>query len=117
MGTKLEELRNGCFARAKDDEPMFVLLGRDPQAPSLVRQWATNRQREVELGKRPATDMEQVREAGDLANRMEAWREQADGSWRDGLFAVPEGDRHTNGATQPLDTSAEDMFRRQNPAS
>ena len=40
MGTKLTELRDGCFARALDDEPMFVLLARDTSAPSLVRLWA-----------------------------------------------------------------------------
>lgn len=40
MGLKAKELESGCFAKAKDDEPMFVLLGRDMLAPVLVRLWA-----------------------------------------------------------------------------
>lgn len=88
MGTKLDELRDGCFARAKDDEPMFVLLGRDRQAPTLVRQWAENRKAEIELGRKPASDMPMVTEAFQCADNMEAWREANDGSWRiGGLFA------------------------------
>lgn len=86
MGTKLEELRHGCFARAMDDEPMFVLLARDPSAPRLVRQWAMEREADVKAGKRPATDLAVVEEAHGCADRMEAWRAQNDGAWRSGLF-------------------------------
>jgi hypothetical protein len=86
MGTKLQELRDGCFARAMDDEPMFVLLSRDPSAPALVRQWADQRTGEVNAGTRPASDMEQILEARGCADRMEAWREANDGAWRNGLF-------------------------------
>lgn len=106
MGTKLQELRDGCFQRAMDDEPMFVLLGRDPSAPELLERWAREREAEVRAGRRPAADMAQVEEARRGAERMRAWREANDGAWRRGLFGadhgVPAGTRHDNGATQDL---------------
>lgn len=86
MATKLTELRDGCFAKAMDDEPMFVLLARDPQAPALVRQWATRRRLDIGMGRRPSSDMAQVDEAERNADNMESWRLANDGAWRTGLF-------------------------------
>lgn len=86
MGTKLTELRSGCFHAAMDDEPMFVLLARDPSAPKLVRQWADKRTGEINSGTRPASDMGKVLDALENADRMEHWRKENDGAWRDGLF-------------------------------
>ena len=100
MGTKLQELRNGCFARAMDDEPMFVLLGRDLAAPDLIRFWAFTRENDIKSGKRPATDMAQIQEARDTADRMEQWRKDHDGEWRNSLFAKHE---------QLIDTVAKGM--------
>jgi hypothetical protein len=100
MGTKLTELRNGCFHRAMDDEPMFVLLARDPSAPSLVLAWAQGRELEIRDGKRPASDMEMVEEAREAARKMMAWREANDGAWREGLF--PE---------HPTEQSKNDLLR------
>jgi hypothetical protein len=40
MGTKNNPGRYDCFSSAAPDEPMFVLLGRDPMAAVLVRLWA-----------------------------------------------------------------------------
>lgn len=88
MGTKLQELRDGCFNRAMDDEPMFVLLARDPKAPELVRKWADDRTDDINAGRRPSTDREQVDEALRCAARMEIWREENDGAWREGLFGT-----------------------------
>jgi len=88
MGTKLKELRDGCFARAMDDEPMFVLLGRDDKAPAQVRAWAAQRRADISLGKRPASDHAVVAEAYATADAMEQWREDNDGAWRSGLFGV-----------------------------
>lgn len=87
MGTKLQELRSGCFAAAMDDEPMFVLLGRDPSAPDNVRAWADEREAAIKAGRKPSSDMSKVTEARECADNMEAWREENDGAWRDGLFA------------------------------
>lgn len=48
MGTKNNPGKFDCYANAGDDEPMFVLLGRDKHAPSLVRLWALMRVQEGE---------------------------------------------------------------------
>jgi hypothetical protein len=87
MGTKLHELRDGCFARAMDDEPMLVLLARDLSAPDLAEDWANRREADVTAGRKPASDLGQVEEVRDLAGQMREWREANDGAWRNGLFA------------------------------
>jgi hypothetical protein len=43
MGTKNNPGDFDCYANAEPDEPMFVLLGRDPTAAALVRLWAATR--------------------------------------------------------------------------
>lgn len=119
MGTKLEELRSGCFARAMDDEPMFVLLGRDPGAPALVRRWAAEREYEIRVGRRPASDIVQVQEARGCANRMEGWREQNDGAWRTGLFARSEQLKGSvaqgmdDAGMSPRDAEADELHQRE----
>lgn len=40
MGTKNKPGAFDYYANAHPDEPMFVLLGRDRDAPKLIRQWA-----------------------------------------------------------------------------
>lgn len=67
MGSKSEPSKFDCYGAADDDEPMFVLLGRDPLAPSLVRMWADLR----ELTRGPS---EKVDEARSLAEWMEDWQ-------------------------------------------
>jgi hypothetical protein len=69
-----------------DNEPMFVLLARDPQAPDIVEIWANQRAHEISKGRRPASDMDQVNEARATAQDMRDWREANDGAWRTGLF-------------------------------
>ncbi len=86
MGTKKTELQDGCFAKAMDDEPMFVLLARDVQAPKRVRDWAIQRKSEIALGQKPVSDMPMVDEAFETADRMEEWRVERNGAWRNGLF-------------------------------
>lgn len=86
MGTRTTELRDGCFARALDDEPMFVLLARDESAPGVVDAWADNREHEIHNNRRPSSDLAVVQEARQCARNMRAWREANDGSWRSGLF-------------------------------
>lgn len=81
------ELALEILGRALDDEPIFVLLGRDPHAPDLARKWAMNRRNEINEGKRPQSDMAQVNEAFAIATEMEDWREDANERWRDGLFS------------------------------
>lgn len=39
MGTKLNPSKYDCYAKAKDDEPIFVLKASDPTAAAVVRYW------------------------------------------------------------------------------
>lgn len=61
-----------CYEAALPDEPMFVLLGRDPAAPATVRAWCRARTHEAKDS--TPEDRERIdaamREAGD----MERWR-------------------------------------------
>lgn len=66
MGTKNNPGAFDCYANAHPDEPMFVLLGRDPFAPGLVLLWAALRR---EMGE----DENKVLEAIDCAGAMAAW--------------------------------------------
>jgi hypothetical protein len=40
MGTKNNPGEFDCYSKALPDEPMFVLLARDPRSVQLVRMWA-----------------------------------------------------------------------------
>lgn len=74
MGTKLNPGRFDCYAAALLDEPMFILLGRDSDAPAIVSLWAARRQEGIEEGERPAEDCDLVAEARHCANAMKQWR-------------------------------------------
>lgn len=43
MGTKNNPAPFDCYANAEPDEPMFILLGRDPAASFVVRLWTSMR--------------------------------------------------------------------------
>lgn len=66
MGTKEKPGRFDCYSNAEPDEPMFVLLARDPQAPTTVRAWAA-------LSK-GSHDQAKLDEALSCADAMERWR-------------------------------------------
>lgn len=89
MARKFIELKNGCMAKAFDDEPTFVLLGRDPAAPVAIRAWIAERLRS---GKNHVNDA-QIVEARQLLvtmeNEQEGWSrrratQKADGG-KDGV--------------------------------
>ncbi len=67
MGTKENPGPFDCYTAAAADEPMFVLLGRDRHAPSLVEMWADVREA---AGEDPA----KVKEARECAAAMRAFR-------------------------------------------
>lgn len=69
MGTKSAPGKFDCYRAAEDDEPMFVLLARDPIASELVRQWAAKRASVTGL-------TEKVTEALKAADDMDTWRSQ-----------------------------------------
>lgn len=66
MGTKNKPGAYDCYAHADPDEPMFVLLARNPSASLLVGLWALIRERTGE-------DPEKVEEARACADAMEKW--------------------------------------------
>lgn len=81
MGTKANPGNFDCYEAAEDDEPMFVLLARDEQAPALVRQWAMERialaTGALQFGLPSATyarEIDKAHEAVECARAMEAWR-------------------------------------------
>lgn len=82
MGTKNNPGSYDCYENALPDEPMFVLLARDPNAPDLVDEWAVGRMRDITLGFRPKSDLPMVDEAQACARNMREWRAANDGAWR-----------------------------------
>lgn len=74
MATKNNPGEFDCYKNAEQDEPMFILLARDRQAPALVLAWAMERKRMVEEGQKPADDIRMVAEAIDCASAMIDWR-------------------------------------------
>lgn len=67
MGTKNNPGAFDCYGNAKPDEPMFVLLGRDPVAPALVMLWAILRQQLFVLSD---DEVAQIEEATECAIAM-----------------------------------------------
>lgn len=67
MGTKNNPSKFDCYEKARPDEPMFVLLGRDPLAPMLVTLWANLREYTV-------ADDDKINEAICCAEAMKRYR-------------------------------------------
>ena len=83
MGTKANPCAHDCYAKALPDEPMFVLLARDLDAPRVVEEWARLRKIDVDTGLRPKEDAVLVNEAYECARAIAAdWRKKNDGKWR-----------------------------------
>lgn len=82
MGTKENPGRFDCYGAALPDEPMFVMLARDPDFFRLVHAWATRRGQDVRSGVRPQSDMALVAEAEACAFEGERWRRMNNGKWR-----------------------------------
>jgi len=82
MGTKENPGKFDCYANALPDEPMFVLLARDPDFRRLVEEWAIKRQRDVYCGERPMSDIELINDAYACAIAGETWRRMNLGKWR-----------------------------------
>jgi hypothetical protein len=74
MGTKNNPGQFDCYTNAEPDEPMFVLLARDPAAPHAIEAWVELRKEFIEQGIKPSTDWPVLDEALVCANEMAAWR-------------------------------------------
>ncbi|WLJ71167.1 hypothetical protein [Sphingomonas phage Carli] len=68
---------NGCFYRALDDEPVFVLLARDPCTPEAIRWWVTLRQALIGRGEKPLEDHGMLADALATATDAHIWRTEA----------------------------------------
>lgn len=82
MGSKMNPAIFDCYESALPDEPIFVLLGRDTDAPYVIRMWAGKRWQDLAAGKRPQSDKFVIEEARLCAIEMEKWRKENDGKWR-----------------------------------
>lgn len=69
MGTKNNPGKYDCYENADPDEPMFVLLARDPMAPILVELWAS-------LRAQAAGNPSKVAEARQCAENMRKWKHE-----------------------------------------
>lgn len=76
MGTKNKPGDFDCYGNAEPDEPMFILLARDPAAPELVEAWANRRLAMINDGLKPESDKAMITEARQCAEAMRAWRRQ-----------------------------------------
>lgn len=74
MGTKNNPGEFDCIAAAEPDEPMFILLARDPEAPGLIERWCVAREYAIAHGTRPESDRAKVGEARRCAAQMKVWR-------------------------------------------
>lgn len=73
--TKKQEMElalrgEGCLGRSADDEPVFILTGRDPVAAAVVLEWADRREA---LGLNTPEERAKIAEARAHAFRMHAW--------------------------------------------
>lgn len=86
MGSKLEPGAFDAWEKAGEDEPLFVLLARDPLAPAVVEAWATLREAEIQAqvagGLMARTDENReyakVDEARACSRLMRRWLERRD---------------------------------------
>jgi hypothetical protein len=69
MGTKNNPGRFDCYANAEPDEPMFILLGRDPCARDAIITWVGARMEH--MGDDPTSD--KIKEALVCSRAMEEW--------------------------------------------
>ncbi len=82
MGTKNNPSKFDCYTNALLDEPMFILLARDPMFFDLVMEWANRRRDAINRGERPESDKQIVVEAIECAVDGARWRRENDGKWR-----------------------------------
>lgn len=60
---------NSCLNRSREDEPLFILCGRDESAPAAIEAWIKGR---LATGKNQPMD-EQILEAHDAVKAMRAY--------------------------------------------
>lgn len=93
MGTKQNPGEFDAYAKALPDEPMFILLGRDANAPALILDWIMERQSRVQKGHITTTPelLKQLTEATQCVSDMLLWRQKNYGAWwgKDAAYIPP----------------------------
>lgn len=74
MSTKTNPGAFRCYEAALPDEPMFVILGRDPAAPATLEFWAAERIRRDKCHDKD--DKERIKAAYDEAQDFQTWRDE-----------------------------------------
>lgn len=92
MGTKRNPGDYDCYANAHPDEPMFILIGRDERAPTLVDAWA-------KMSEERGTDPTKIADARRCAEDMRRWREEVE---RNGVPTAAPSHRMSSGSLSRL---------------
>lgn len=74
MSTKNNPGQFRCHEAALPDEPMFVILGRDPAGPATLEFWAQERVRQGKVHE--PDDRDRIKAAVDEARDMAEWRQR-----------------------------------------
>lgn len=77
MWTKKDALEaaargEGCLGKARDDEPVFILVGDDANMPGVIRDWANRVEEHAEVVGQTVPG--KVFEARRFANEVEQWQ-------------------------------------------
>jgi hypothetical protein len=99
MGTKNNPAKFDCYSNAAPDEPMFILLGRDAMAPSLVEAWADAREARGERA-------DKVAEARECAEAMRRWLRLHGKAETPIVAQTPAGKRSTSKRPAPCPPNA-----------
>lgn len=73
MSTKSNPSMFRCYEAALPDEPMFVILGRDPAGPATLEFWAAERVKQHKVHEQD--DQDRIKAAIDEAKDMQGWRD------------------------------------------
>lgn len=72
MWTKRDAMtKPGCLLNATDDEPVFVLRGRDIAMPEAIRYWAS-----IVRARNGGNETQKTIEAAKFADEVVAWQRQ-----------------------------------------
>lgn len=75
MGTKTNPGPFDCYGKAADDEPIFTLRAKDPNAPDVICYWVQQRLLSCfREGRSILLEADKLHHALQIARDMEEWR-------------------------------------------
>ena len=69
MTVSAKVLTNGCAVKANDDEPVFILLGRDKHAIAAINAWIESREAERGVSDKTISARDRIHEFEQYQNR------------------------------------------------